>query len=199
MNKESDFSTGLSHEFVISVVKAGWSPQQMDSLAKDLPLLKKILGVLMKTHVIIEREHKINCDEEPVINFPLVGLYENRKDGILIYNPEKLKIYISKGQKGRKQMYLEDILKDFRKEPFHGFNAKVLEYLLENPGLIPEEFKRRDRFDRRRYFLFPETEFKNFDGVALIKTLFWKENKWETDSVGYISSCSSNYLIPYFS
>jgi hypothetical protein len=56
-------------------------------------------------------------------------------------------------------------------------NANVLDYLLANPDLIPEEWK-KDEKGNTRYIFFWGTVYRRSNGNLCVRCLYWDDSGW---------------------
>lgn len=116
---------------------------------------------------IVATKRIIDCDTLPFIpdDWEIV---EHRKGGKLEWNPEKVSLYLSKIQKtGR--IGGNELRNELTKKPV--LNACVLDYLLANPHLIPDEWKDKNVF-------FWGTVYRSRNGYLYVRYLFWCGGKW---------------------
>jgi hypothetical protein len=202
MNTPNDFSIGLSHEFVITVAKVGWSPEQLSSLTKNQDLLKQFLGVINKTHKIVKKIHVIDCNVLPL--FPESGygwkFYEGpskNKFGLLSFNPEHLEVFHCSKRREDRTDWVTYMVDDFHKESLNGLPANVLDYLLGIPELIPEDWKNKSKSGKIRHFVFVKTQYVEPNGIVHYRDLYYEDNKWKTSTQQGLSHYSDCVLIPY--
>ena len=134
------------------------------------------LGVLRGTHEIKAIEHVIDCDAEPFIPDGW-GKVEHQKGGIIKFDASKVELYLSKKQKngsveGNK---LREELKNKKV-----LNANVLDYLLKNPHLISEEWK-KDGKGNTKYIFFWGTIYRDAGGNIYVRCLCWGGGQWQSD------------------
>lgn len=119
--------------------------------------------------------HTIDCDVDP---FAPGGLrvVEHQKGGTFIWDKEAQKgaLYLSKRQAGTKHAEGYELLKELTDKSIPVLNANVLEYLLANPHLIPEEWK-------GKYVFFWGTVYHVGQNVPCVCCLYWDDNGWDWD------------------
>jgi hypothetical protein len=125
------------------------------------------LGIIKGTHEIKAIEHCIDCDTTPMIPNGC-SVEEYQKGGMLQFDITKISLYLSRKQKNGsiKGNKLCEELKDKKV-----LNANVLDYLLVNPHLIPEEWKRKAVF-------FWGTIYRDSDGNLFVRYLDWSGTRW---------------------
>jgi len=116
---------------------------------------------------VVIKTHTIDCDANPYVPDGW-KVEEHIKGGQLVWNPDEVELYLCDKQKGGtiKGNELRKLLKD---KPV--FNANVLDYLLENPQLIPEEWK-------GKYVFFWGTIFRDSSGDLYVRYLYWNDDRW---------------------
>ncbi len=128
--------------------------------------------------------HSIDCDADPFLpNGWRVD--EHRRDGVVVWDPSKVSLYLSKGQEGDKYIVGNDLRKELAKKPT--MNANVLDYLLKNPHLIPEEWKKDDR-GNTRYIFFWGTVYRDSGDRLYVRCLCWRGGAWDWNYywLGYV-------------
>ena len=170
MSSASDFcrDNGLIHEAVVTGRKAGWGAEEWAKLAHDEEMIRNFRKVLLGHAVITVPEHLIDCDADP---FTPDGwkVEEHRKGAQFKWDVSKVSLYLSEPQKRGKSIRgnkLRDELKDQSV-----YNANVLDYLLKNPHLIPEEWK-------GKYVFFWGTIYRHSDGSLFVRYLCWRFGRW---------------------
>lgn len=175
MATPSDVSVGLAHELTITTTKAGWEPKDFATLAHSEDKAREILAYLRGLSEIKQVTHAIDCDADPFLPNGW-RVEEHRKDGVVIWDPSKVSLYLSKGQKGDKRIVGNDLRKELAKKPT--MNANVLDYLLKNPHLIPEDWKKGDR-GNTRYIFFWGTVYRYSGGGLFVRSLYWDDSAWD--------------------
>jgi len=167
MTKSNDFGVGLMHEFVITGSKAGWSSEDVANLSKDENLMKLFHAVLKGTHEIKSIGYLIDCDENPFIPDGW-KVEEHQKGGKIKLDISKMELYLSEKQKNGsiKGNELREELKG--KKPM---NTNVLDFLLKNPHLIPEEWK-------GKHIFFWGTIYRYSGGRLFVRYLRWDGDGW---------------------
>jgi hypothetical protein len=116
----------------------------------------------------------IDCDAQP---FTPDGwsVEEHQKGGTFTWDKETQKdaLYLSKGQQGGKYIEGNKLRKEMAGKPV--LNANVLDYLLKNPHLIPEEWK-------GKYVFFWGTVYRHRVGDLCVRCLYWDGGRWRWSS-----------------
>ena len=116
---------------------------------------------------VVIKTHTIDCDANPHVPDGW-KVEEHIKGGELRWNPDEVELYLCDKQKdgiieGNK---LRKLLKG---KPV--LNACVLDYLLANHQLIPEEWKGKVVF-------FWGTIYRDSDGYLCVRYLCWRGGRW---------------------
>ncbi len=113
----------------------------------------------------------IDCDREPTVKNMVV--VSHRKGGRFAWDPERVGLFLSAGQKSG-QVTGRQLLPDLEEQQV--LNACVLDYLLANPELIPEDWK-------DKYVYFWGTIYRGALTVKyqFVRCLRWDQNKWVYD------------------
>lgn len=126
--------------------KAGFMDNDFRALAKDEDKLRQILSVVRGFSEIKPIECLVDCDADPFMPSGW-SVEEHKKNGKLklemqgadLYLGEKkIVLYLSKKQR-KGVIGGNELRKELDDKP--ALNANVLDYLLANPHLIPEEWK----------------------------------------------------------
>ena len=131
-------------------------------------------------NVLTVVEHVIDCDADPFNPWTKEGGWtvdEHQKGGQWKFDPKQVEFYLSSGQKGDDNKAIEGykLRKELAGKPV--LNANVLDYLLKNPHLIPEEWK-KDGQGNTRYIFFWGTVYRNRDGDLFVRYLYWYHGGW---------------------
>lgn len=110
---------------------------------------------------IVTPEHIIDCDADPFVPDGW-SVEEHKRGGMVKFDPANLELYLDRRQKGgvvggdklRKALAKKSVL-----------NANMLDYLLEHPHLIPEEWEGKCVF-------FWGTIYHHRDGDLCVRYLF---------------------------
>lgn len=132
-----------------------------------------LLGLVAGTHEIKMIEHCINCDAEPFIPDGW-RVEEHQKMSNIKFDPSKIDFYLSKKQKNG------SIEGNKLREELKGkkvLNANVPDYLLKNPQIIPEEWKKDEKGDTR-FIFFWGTIYRSSRGRLCVRYLYWDGGQW---------------------
>ena len=173
MANSNEFGVGLMHEIAITASKVGYEPKDLAFFSKDENFMELVLKVLKGTHEIKAIEHAIDCGSDPFIPNGW-KIEEHQKGNFIKFDASKVNFYFSRKQKngsieGNK---LREELKEKKV-----LNANVLDYLLKNPQLIPEEWK-KDENGNTRYIFFWGTIYRDSIGNLCVRYLCWRGGEW---------------------
>jgi len=107
--------------------------------------------------------------------FGRLTVKEHKKGGLFKWNPAQVQFYLSGRQIHGKRIDGNEIYKEVKDKQI--FNANLLDYLLDNQHLIPEEWK-LDKQGRTRYICFWGTIYRNSDDLMFVRYIYWHEVTW---------------------
>jgi len=155
-----------------------WTNEEIKMLCERKGFLTDVRQALRGYATITILEHVIDCDVEPFNPYAKDGwtVEEHQKCGQWKFDAKQVEFFLSSGQKHGKTTEGNKL----RKELFHKevFNANVLDYLLANPHLIPEEWK-KDEQGNTRYIFFWGTVYRDRDGYLFVRCLYWSDGRWD--------------------
>jgi hypothetical protein len=147
--------------------RGDWTNEEVKKLSEG-DILAQVRKVILGHAEIKHIEHLIDCDAEPFVPNGW-KVIEHKKGGQFKFDPKKIKLHLSKNQKPGKSIKGNDLRKELESELV--LNANVLDYLLANPHLIPEEWK-------GKYVFFWGTIYRNSDGILYVRYLLWDGDRW---------------------
>jgi len=163
----SNHSIGAMNQLADALDGAEFSPDYVTKLRqyKDLRKIKLLLDGCAE---LVQIKHLIDCDAQP---FTPDGwtIEMHCKGGVWEWNPEKISLYLSERQKDGKVINGNELRKDL--ENMQTLNANVLDYLLKNPQLIPEDWKGKAVF-------FWGTIYRDSGGDLCVRCLDWDGSQW---------------------
>lgn len=121
--------------------------------------------------------HVIDGDADPFV-FDGWKVEEHKKTGQFVWDPAKVELCLSKNQKGGKVIEGNKLRKELENNPM--WNANLLDYLLKNPHLIPEEWK-QDEKGNTRYIFFWGTIYRGSVDRLCVRCLCWVDRRWDWD------------------
>jgi hypothetical protein len=123
--------------------------------------------------------HTIDCNADPFVPHGR-EVEEHRNGGILTWDPTKVSLYPSKSQEGDEYIGGYKLRKELASQPV--LNANVLDYLLKNPHLIPEDWKKDEHGNMRFIFfwgtIYRNSVYRNSDGRLYVRCLYWNDSTW---------------------
>lgn len=158
---------GQANELKLAFRRADFSNDDIKRLCED-NVLVDVRSVLRGHASIVVIEHVIDCDADP---FVLDGwtVEEHQKGGTWKWDSSQVELYLASSQKDGNVIEGNNLRKEMAKKV--PFNANVLDYLLANPHLIPEEWK-------GKYVFFWGTVYCNCDGFLRVRCLYWDDERW---------------------
>ncbi len=164
-------------ELELAFRRANFSSDDIKRLCEGTVLVE-VRSVLRGHAIINVIEHVIDCDAKP---FLPVGwtVEEHQKGGQWKFDSEQVRFFLSNGQKGSKVIEGNKLRKELVGKIV--LNANVLDYLLANPCLIPEEWK-KDEGGNTRYILFWGTIYRDRGDNLCVRCLYWRDNRWHWSS-----------------
>jgi hypothetical protein len=176
MSNMSDFSVGLAHELCITAHKAGFTPDELGVLAKSEEKMRQFHQVLLGHASVQTVEHMIDCDAEPYLPDGW-KIEKHQKGGQFDWSATSVKFYLDSDQQNGECTEGNKLRKELSGKPV--LNANVLDYLLKNPNLIPEDWKKNEK-GNTRYIFFWGTIYRNSGGSLCVRCLFWNGVEWRS-------------------
>jgi hypothetical protein len=136
-----------------------------------------MLPVLSHTSLVPTHHIIIDCNADPFTPNEW-KVEEHQRAGLLKWDAAQVGLYLNEGQRsghfvqGHK---LRQLLADKSV-----LNANVLDYLLVNPHLIPEEWKEDER-GNAPYIFFWGSVYRRGDDRPCVRYLFWGVDGWTWD------------------
>ena len=128
----------LDHAFE----RNGFTPGLVKKLSEG-ETLSMVLEVLLGRAEILKVTHIIDCDADPFVP-PGLKVESHHKCGQLEWREGLFGLYFSELQGSSSAVCGDKLLEELKDKPV--LNANVLDYLLKNPQLIPEEWKSKAVF-----------------------------------------------------
>lgn len=166
-DNELMLDVGQANEIKLAARREGATNADLKKLC-EIGMLAKLLPALRGMADIVIVRHIIDCDADPFV--PDGWKVENhRKGGQFEWGTDKVLLHLSKEQASGNSIEGNKLRKRLEKMPV--LNANVLDYLLKNPKLIPEEWK-------GKYVFFWGTIYRHSDGGLCVRCLRWRGGKW---------------------
>jgi hypothetical protein len=181
--KKSEFLSGFgkAYELLKAIIDAlleqGGGDDDLTRVITNKDLASQIAKLILDGKAeIAMRKHVIDCDADPFVpeNWKVE---EHLKGGQFEWNPEKVALYLSEGQKTG-SVVGHELRKELAGKPV--MNACVLDFLLAHPHLIPEEWKVKAIF-------FWGTVYRDSDGYLYVRYLYWDGAEWDWHSDWLVS------------
>lgn len=161
------FSIGQMNQLGDAFEAHGLTPEDVTKLRShpDFAMLRLFARGQAK---LVLPQHLIDCDAAP---FQPNGwsVEKHAKAGQFEWNPTRVKLYLAKSQKPGKLVEGNKLRKELEGQMV--LNACVLDYLLKNPELIPDEWKGKAVF-------FWGTIYRDSDGYLFVRYLCWYGSRW---------------------
>lgn len=157
--------------------RANWTSADIKKACEG-DFLSRALSVLRGQAEIAVVKHVVDCDADPLIPYSDWKVEEHIKCGQVDWDPSQFKLQLSPNQKDGKSIQGHKLRKELFGLPTP--NANLLDYLLEHPHLIPEEWK-RDENGNTRYIFFWGTIYRHSDGSLYVRYLYFSEGHWQAD------------------
>lgn len=173
---------GLAAKLKVAFARNGWTEQLIDAACEG-DKLGQFKQVLLGHAAITVVEHVIDCDADPFNPWQKDGwtVEEHQKGGSFKWDAAQVAFHLSSGQKGDKYIEGNKLRKELADKGIPVLNANVLDYLLANPHLIPEEWK-KDGKGNTRYIFFWGTIYCRRDGSLYVRCLYWHGGGWDWGS-----------------
>jgi hypothetical protein len=179
----SALGCGLAHELGMTAAKAGWELSDFSSLADSEEKCRQVLSFLRGHAEIQIREHFIYCDATPFIPkgwsvLPDEEQIPTRLRGQFKWDKEKQKdaFYLS----GCECIGGNELREELAEKRIVVLPANVLNYLLDDQRLIPEDWK-KDEGGKILYIYFWGTIYSSSVDRLCVFYLYWGGNEWRYD------------------
>ena len=127
----------------------------------------------------IQEKHTINCDATAFIPDRWT-VAEHQKAGQFEWDPERIQLYLNKSQQNYGYPSGKKLWKELRSKQV--LNANVLDYLLKNPYLIPEEWKKHTKtiedWSAINHILFWGTIYRDSQSRLCVRSLSFFGKPW---------------------
>ncbi len=163
-----DQASELKHAFK----RNGFTKAQIKQLTSG-DFLSGVRDVIEGRAELVVKKHLINLDADPMIPDGW-KVEEHQKGGQFEWDASKVALYLDPSQQGG-PIEGNKLCKKLKGK--NVFNAVLLDYLLANPHLIPEEWK-KDENGNTRYIFFWGTVYRHSDGFLCVRCLYWDGDRW---------------------
>lgn len=169
--------TALLLELGHGLKRNNFTPSEVKSLSEGDTLAQVRLFIRGEAKIEIVR-HVIDLNDNPFVPDGW-KVEEHKKCGQFEWDLQKVKFHLSPNQMDGKVIGGNNLRKELAQTPV--FNANLLDYLLKNPRLIPDEWK-TDEKGNTRYIFFWGTIYRRPDRVLCVRYLFWNGGQWDWNS-----------------
>jgi hypothetical protein len=165
--------------------RTGWTESDIGKLCEG-NMLGKVLQVLNGTatiEVIEVAKHIIHCSALPYNPWADRNWYVERHEpsGSLLWYKGAATLYRPRYADNYPEYTGNILLRELSERRVSVLNANVLDYLLENPHLIPEEWK-SDSSGNVMWIAFWGTMYRDPKGRRWVRFLYWKDDReWAWD------------------
>ncbi|MFA5070643.1 MAG: hypothetical protein WC528_05185 [Patescibacteria group bacterium] len=166
----SSFSEGQTHQLMDALEGADYTSAHITKLGqyKDLRGIRDVLEG--KAEIVYFQHPIINCDAQPRTHSSWkMRIEKHLKGGQLRWDSNKVELWFCDEQKNG-SIWGDQLRKKLKGQPV--LNACVLEYLLNNPRLIPESWKGKQVFFWGTIYRYAETD------QLQVRYLCWRDGKW---------------------
>jgi hypothetical protein len=125
----------------------------------------------------------VDCDADPFVPDGWT-VEEHRKGGQVDLNNISVELYLSKNQQGGKRIEGNALREELADKPV--CNAKLLDFNLAHPELIPEEWK-------GKYILFWGTIYRDSGGFLCVRILYWSDGRWDWSGIRLVAVWGGYY------
>lgn len=165
---ELTFDVGLASKLKQAVIRNGIADlADIDWLCEG-ENLANVRRVRLGHAVVTVPEHLIDCDANPFVPNGW-KVEEHQKGGAFKWDASQVTLHLDKGQKNGSYVEGNKLRTLLAGKPV--LNANVLDYLLANPHLIPEEWKGKAIF-------FWGTVYRDSSGDLYVRYLYWSGGGW---------------------
>jgi hypothetical protein len=152
---------------------------QIEALVNKCGGMEGVQRLLSGTAKVVIEKHVVDLNADPFVPDGW-KVEEHQKSGngsgTLEWDAEKVEFYLDDGQQGDKYVEGNKLRKRLAVKPV--LNANVLDYLLKNPDLIPESWKKDEQGNTRYIFFWGTIYRRDSDGGLCVRYLFWGDGRW---------------------
>ncbi len=159
--------------------RGGWTNKEIKWLCEG-DVLERVRKVLLGHASIQVIKHPHDCDADP---FVPIGwkVEEHQRGGAFKWDAlqEQVQLHLDKDQQNGKHIEGNKLREQLAGKPV--LNANVLDYLLKNLRLIPDDWKKDHRGYTHNIF-FWGTIYRHSCGSLYVRYLFWSSGRWSWDA-----------------
>jgi hypothetical protein len=162
------FDVDQAGELKAAFRRGGWTNQEIKRLCED-DMLARVRMVLLDHPVITVPDYLFDLDADPFV--PDGWKVEEHQKGCQFKRDAyKVSLYLSAQQKDGKWIEGNKLRRELAGK--YVYSANVLDYLLANLHLVPEEWK-------GKYVFFWGTIYCDPVGRPCVRSLFWNNDRWD--------------------
>lgn len=181
----------LTDEQAQTLLSGGYLPALTEAIRNCRLPERELFRRFVKDPTVFREFHEIDLDVAPYEPEGLTAV-EHRKGGQFIWDPSKVRLYLSPNQIGDKTIKGSVLCEELAGLPV--FNANLLDYLLLYQHLIPKDWQ-NDESGKPRYIHFPGTKYRGTGGGLYVRCLYFGGGHWDwyygwLDS-GWLCHCPS--------
>lgn len=174
MDTELMLDVCQANEFKLACRRAGYTNADIKRMCEG-DTLTRLLPVLRGSGEVQIVKHLIDLDADPFVPEGW-SVESHQKAGTFEWDPTKVRFHLDERQKDGKWIEGYKLLKKLATEPV--FNANLLDYLLKNPHLIPEEWKTCADGKTTRYTFFWGTVYRGRSATLCVRYLLFSRKQW---------------------
>lgn len=168
MDTELMLDVGQANELKLAFRRCGYTNADVKKLS-ERDILGKLLSVLRGQANIVAVKHIINCDVDPYLPRDWKVEEHTTRRGQFEFDPTKIILHLDEEQQIGGVIAGNKLREKLKGKPV--LNANVLDYLLANPGLIPEEWK-------EKFIFFWGTIYRDLRDGLCVRCLDWDGDGW---------------------
>lgn len=181
MSNDLMLDVGQAVELKAAFRRAGFNNAQIKRLCEG-DIMSQVKLLVCDKEEIQQAIKTINCSLEPSIPGGWHIRSEDQLPGRvtepnLIWDPTRACFWLSDKQTEGGVSTIKELIFKLKNEPVLPVN--VLDFLLANPHLIPNEWK-QDKQGRIRYTYFWGTIYRDMNYDLCVRCLHWRDNQWRT-------------------
>jgi len=162
------FSVGQVNQVADALEAAGYTPDDVTKLRSSLDALREFKLVLLGMSEIVAVKHVVDLDADPFVPDGWT-VVEHAKGGQLEFDPAKVVLYLDEEQQNGGVIVGNQLHEKLKGQSV--YNAKLLDFYLTHPRLIPEDWKGKLVF-------FWGTIYRDSGGNLCVRCLIWDGDGW---------------------
>jgi len=176
----SSYSIGQMNQLGNAFEAKGFTPEEITMLGQSPEILGDVRHLISGTGRVEIVRHVIDCDAMPHCpkgwRIEEADQLPGRVRGSLEWDHAAVDLHLDPSQMDGGRIQGHKLKERLANEPV--LPATVLDYLLANPTLIPEDWKKDDDAGNTRYIFFWGSIYRNSDGGLLVRYLCWLDGRW---------------------